>query len=441
MCPNHHINRAIPLLITCLLGSALDALSTGRNVVIILVHAASSAVSAGLRGLAAINILQLEVLNHSIGGGLGLLHAGRENLLQQLQVLQLVLLGELNLELDVQVAVVVVAERGHTLAGNNLDSIYKERIVSQINSHGRIPNRRNQHTRSDNLARSNVDGQPAVVKVLNVDSTTTESGQKVDLSLEEEVVALALETRVGLLLNLEDNITGENARHLVTLTTELDLVAIANTLVDVDVENLALNNGLLTVAALAAVLVTDDLALTVTVGADGLEALDHRTHLAHHSLHTATVTTGALLDSTVLATTAIAASTDNGLLQSKLGDLAAVDVLQVDLVHMVDSAGLLGASIAHATTEHSTEATTAAAEELREDILGVHSGTTSTAFQTLLTILVVDLTLLGIGKSLVGMRELLKLLRGLGVVSVLICMTNKMLASEEPLFSNPGAEP
>jgi hypothetical protein len=35
----------------------------------------------------------------------------------------LTLLGELDVELDVKVAVVVVAERGHTLARDNLDGI------------------------------------------------------------------------------------------------------------------------------------------------------------------------------------------------------------------------------------------------------------------------------------------------------------------------------
>jgi len=167
------------------------------------------------------------------------------------------------------------------------------------------------HTRGDNLAGSDVDGQPPVIKVLNVDSATAERGQKINLGLEEQVVSLALETGVGLLLNLEDNITGENTRHLVTLTTELNLVAIANTLVDVDVKNLTLHNGLLTIALLAAVLVTDDLALTVTVGADSLESLNHRTHLAHHGLHTATIAARALLDSTILTTTTIAARTDD----------------------------------------------------------------------------------------------------------------------------------
>ena len=78
--------------------------------------------SAGLVGL-VLGVLEFEVLDHRVGGGSVLLHTGRENLLQEVQVLELVLLGELDIELDVEVAVVVVAERGHTLAVNNLDSI------------------------------------------------------------------------------------------------------------------------------------------------------------------------------------------------------------------------------------------------------------------------------------------------------------------------------
>ena len=258
--------------------------------------------------------------------------------------------------------------------------------------------------------------------MLDVDGTASKSGKQINLSLVEQVVILALEAGVGLLLNLEDDITRHDTGHLVTLTAELDLVAIAHTLVDVDVEHLALNNGLLAIALLAAVLVLDDLTLTVTVRADRLEALDHGTHLAHHGLHTATVAACALLDGTLLTAAAITATTDDGLLESKLGYLALVDVLQVDLVHVVDCAGLLGTGVAHTTTtEHSTEGTAAAAaEELREQVLGVHATAGTTVLQTLLTKLVVQLTLLGVGETLVSGRQFLELLCSLGVVGILV---------------------
>lgn len=269
------------------------------------------------------------------------------------------------------------------------------------------------HTRDDNLAGGDVDGHPPVVEVLDVDGTTSKSGEQVNFGLVEEVVVLALEAGVGLLLNLEHDITGQSTGHLVTLAAELDLVTIAHTLVDVNVEHLALHNGLLSVTLLAAVLVTDSLALAVAVRADGLEALDHGTHLAHHGLHTATVAASTLLDSTLLTTAAITATADNGLLECQLGHLALIDVLKVDLVNVVDCAGLLWAGVTHATAEHSTEGTAAAAaaaEELREQVLGVHATTAAAMLQALLTELVIQLTLLGVGKALVGVRKFLELL-------------------------------
>jgi hypothetical protein len=158
------------------------------------------------------------------------------------------------------------------------------------------------------------------------------------------------------------------------------------------VQDLALNGGLLSVALLAAVLLADNLSLSVAVGADSLEALDHGTHLAHHHLHTLTVAACALLDSALLTTATITLGAQDGLLQSELGDLALVHVLERDLVDVVNGAGLLGAGLTtHATTEHAAETTTAAAEELREEVLGVHATAHTALLDTLFTILIVEL--------------------------------------------------
>ena len=285
------------------------------------------------------------------------------------------------------------------------------------------------HTRNDNLAGSDVHGHPPFIKVLNVDSTAGKSGKQVNLSLVEEVVVLALEAGVGLLLNLKHDITRHDTGHLVTLTAELNLVAIAHTLVNVDVEHLALNDGLLAITLLAAVLVTNGLSFTVAVRANCLEALDHGAHLAHHSLHTATVTASALLDSTLLTATAITASTDNGLLEGQLGHLTLVDIFEVNLVHVVDRPGFLWAGVTHATSEHSAEgAAAAAAEELREQIFGVHATTAAAMLQAFLTKLVIQLTLLGVGQTLVGVRQFLELLRGLWVVGVLVFMRKRYVS-------------
>lgn len=109
-----------------LLRSALHTLGTAGHVIIVILHAgAGGTVGAGLLAFAALDTLQLKVLDHGVSWGLGLLETRGEDLLQEVQVLELVLLGELDIELDVQVAVVVVAERGHTLAGDDLDGIWK----------------------------------------------------------------------------------------------------------------------------------------------------------------------------------------------------------------------------------------------------------------------------------------------------------------------------
>lgn len=218
-------------------------------------------------------------------------------------------------------------------------------------------------TWGDDLARSNINGKPPVVEVLDVDGATSKGSQKVDLGVVEEVVTLALEAWVRLLLNLELNITRLDARQLITLASEIDLGSALDTFVDVDVENLALDSGLLAVALLAAVLVTNVLAFSVAVWADSLEALDHWAHLAHHRLHTGTIASLASLDGTLLSSASFTLGTDDGFLQSELRDLALVDVLERDLVHVVDGAGFLWTLFSHAAAEHTTKAT-ATTEEL-----------------------------------------------------------------------------
>ena len=244
--------------------------------------------------------------------------------------------------------------------------------------------------------------------------------EKVNLGMVEEIIILALESLVRLLLDLEHHVAGEDAGKLVTLATELDLVAVLHAAVNVDVQDLALHSRFLAIASLAAILVPDHLSLALAVRADGLETLNHGTHLAHHRLHTGTAAAGALAHCTLLSTTTVTSRADDRLLQSQLGNLASVDVLQADLVHMVDCPGLLGALVPHAT-EHAAEGTAAAAEELREQVLCAHSsGRGTTTFQTLLTILVVNLSLLGIGQNLIGTGELLEFLGSVRVILVLV---------------------
>lgn len=260
--------------------------------------------------------------------------------------------------------------------------------------------------------------------MLNEDGATGKGGNEIDLALVKEVVLLTGEAGVGLLLNNEDNIAGENARCLVTLTAELDLGTALNTTVDVHVEDLAIDDGLLAVALLAAILLLNHLAFTVAVGADSLEALDHGTHLPHHDLGTLTITASAPPDGTLLAATTVALGAEDGALESQLRDLAAVDILKGDVVGVVDSLGLRGGTLlvhaAEHTAETAAEATTT--EELSEQVLGSHAATgTSTTLKTGLAILVVDGAFLGVGKDFVCVGDLLELLLGSRVVGVLVC--------------------
>lgn len=225
---------------------------------------------------------------------------------------------------------------------------------------------------------------------------------------------------MGLLLDLEDNVTGQDARSLVTLAAELDARTALNTAVDVDVQHLAINDSLLAVAVLAAILVLDDLSFSVTVGARRLEALDHGTHLAHHRLHAVAITARAALHRALLSTATLALRADDGALQSQLGDLAAVNVLERDLVGVVDGARLRRARIAHAAAEHAAE-TAAAAKELGEEVLGSHATAAAAALQARLSHLVVQTSLLGIGQNFVCVRDLLELMLGLSIAWVLVC--------------------
>lgn len=241
----------------------------------------------------------------------------------------------------------------------------------------------------------------------------------------EQIVALTLEPWVRLLLDLELDVTWLCARYLVTLPSEAQLGPALHALVHMHMQHLALDDRLLGVALLAFVLVPYALALAVAVGAHGLEALDHGTHLPHHRLHTLTITTLASLHCALLATSALALGADDALLQRQLAHLSSVDVFQRHFVHMVDRPRLLGASIphaaAHTAAEHAAKGPAAATEELREQVLSGHAAAHATAtFETLLAVLVVELALVGLRQDLVCFRNLLELVLGFLRVLVLV---------------------
>lgn len=239
----------------------------------------------------------------------------------------------------------------------------------------------------------------------------------------EKVIILPLESGVRLLFDFKDDVSRKNARHLVTFSPELDLVAVLDTFVDVNVENLALDDSLLAVAFLAAILFSDDLTLTLAVRTDGLEALDHRAHLAHHRLHTRPIAARTRSDRALFTTASFTTRADDRLLESQFRHLAAVDIFQADLVDMVDGPRFLGTLVTHAASEHPTESTSTA-EELSKQVLGIHSSTASTALEALLSILIVDLTFLRIRQDFVSVGEFFEFFSGIGVGGIFVYDVN-----------------
>lgn len=88
---------------------------------------------------------------------------------------------------------------------------------------------------------------------------------------------------------------------------------------------------------------------------------------------------------------------------------------------VVDGSGLRGTTVHTAATKHASHATEATtSEELSEQVLSGHATTAGTALKAGLTILIVNLSLLGIGEDFIGVRDLLELFLGIGVVCVLV---------------------
>ena len=112
-----------------LLRRTLHALSPRVHLIIVIIHAASHTTSTATFPC-SVNSLQSEVLDHGVRGqGVGGCRARWEYGFESLDllfrhggaVLAAEAFGELDVELDVEVSVVVVAVRGHALAADDLD--------------------------------------------------------------------------------------------------------------------------------------------------------------------------------------------------------------------------------------------------------------------------------------------------------------------------------
>jgi hypothetical protein len=91
----------------------------------------------------------------------------------------------------------------------------------------------------------------------------------------DEVVTRALVLFMRLGLQHDNDISGLDAGLLVTLSTQIDLLAIAHALVDMHLDHLGLVVDLFASTCRTPVLLGDDLALPTAVGADALDLLGH----------------------------------------------------------------------------------------------------------------------------------------------------------------------
>lgn len=92
---------------------------------------------------------------------------------------------------------------------------------------------------------------------------------------------------------------------------------------------------------------------------------------------------------------------------------------------VVDGSSLGGTAVHTTAAKHATEATTeaaaTAAKELSKQILGSHATTAASAtLEAGLTVLVINMALLRVGKDFVCVRDLLELFLCGGVVGVLV---------------------
>ena len=112
---------------------------------------------------------------------------------------------------------------------------------------------------------------------------TSECCKKIDFRVEEQIVVLSLEARMWFLFDFELNISREHPGHLVSFASEINFVASLDTFVDMNMKDLALDDGLFPCATFASIFIPDDFALSLAVGADGLKTLDHGSHLVASS--------------------------------------------------------------------------------------------------------------------------------------------------------------
>lgn len=180
----------------------------------------------------------------------------------------------------------------------------------------------------DNLAGVDSDVKCSLVKVQYRERSASERSEQVKLDLSVQIVALAPEPLMRLLVYNNNNVSRFDSRRLVALARKSNGLTALHALVDVHLEELALRNNLLADANLAAVLLVDNLARTVALSARLLDLLEHRPHLAQHHLHTTTLAAATLAHRALFTALSATLSADDVSSERELRELALVQILE-----------------------------------------------------------------------------------------------------------------
>lgn len=172
--------------------------------------------------------------------------------------------------------------------------------------------------------------QHPVIQVLDGKVTTRNRRQQIHLCRTVQIIPLALEPIMLLLLHHNDHIARLHARGLITLPVEAHLVARPGPFVDVHIQHLALLRRLFAVAGLAAVLGVHHLARALALVTRLLDLLHHGSDLAKHDFDTLAATRGTGGDGALFAAAALAAFADGRFGEGELLVLALVEVFEGD---------------------------------------------------------------------------------------------------------------
>lgn len=205
----------------------------------------------------------------------------------------------------------------------------------------------------------------------------------------QKVGSLALKLLMGLLLRNDDNITWLHTWVFICLAVEGVLVVVGRSLVDNCFKHLLLLDNLLTIASLALVLIVNNFTCSVAVVTWALGLAVHaRSEHGHFHNHATALADVTLLDSTFLATDAVANLANSLSVNCNLGCLASIDLFesQFNLVH--HGLALFRACLLLSSATH--------AEKTTEQV--IHTSCVGTALpKPIFSILIVEIALLLVG--------------------------------------------